>query len=76
MSSGHFVVHGEEGQCFMIGTTTQREKLPFTAFFSKPLARFGKAPYTFVRAGVISSRDRGVIAVSFFEGKTDGFEKN
>ena len=49
MSGGHFELHGEEGQCFMIGTTTQRENPPFTAFCSKLLARFGNAPYTFAR---------------------------
>jgi hypothetical protein len=49
MSGGHFVLHGEEG--FMIGTTTQRKNLPFTALFSKLLARLGRAAYTFVRGG-------------------------
>ena len=38
--------------------------------FSKLLAGFGKAAYTFVRGGVISS------PCHFFEGKIDGFETN
>jgi hypothetical protein len=47
---------------------------PFTAFFGKLffgklLARFGKAAYTFVR-------EEHDFVVSFFEGKTDGFETN
>jgi len=41
-----------------------------TAFFSRLLARFGNADYTFVRGGVISS------SCHFFKGKTDGFETN
>jgi hypothetical protein len=36
--------------------------------FSKRLAGFGRAAYTFVLRGVISS------SRSFFKGKTDGFE--
>jgi len=69
MSGGHFVLHGEEGQCFMIGTTTQREKTAVHGVLQQTAGEIWQGRLYFRPRG----RD---FVVSFFEGKTDGFEKN
>ena len=70
MSGGHFVLHGEEGQCFMIGTTTQREKTTVHSVFQQTASQIWQGCLYF------RPRWRDFVVVSFFEGKTDGFETN
>jgi len=61
---------GEAGQYFMIGTTRQREKPTVHGVFKQTAGEIWQGRLYF------RPRGRDFVVVSFFEGKTDGFEKN